>query len=106
MASVDNEHGANSCPNSLISVILCVLVKVIITMTKYHDQKHGPKGWDRIRKVLLGGKGLFSLHILSHSPLRKAKTGTQKGRNPGKAADVEGCSLLACFPWFVHPAFL
>lgn len=28
------------------------------------------------------GEGLFHLHILSHSPLRKAKAGNSKGKKP------------------------
>jgi hypothetical protein len=36
---------------------------------------------------------------------RKFRTGTQAGQKVGADAEaIEGCSLLACFPWFAQPA--
>jgi hypothetical protein len=35
------------------------------------------------------------------------KTGTQAGQGAGADAEaMEGCSLLACFPWLAQPALL
>jgi hypothetical protein len=38
---------------------------------------------------------------------KKVKTGTQAGQKAGAdAEDMEGCTLLACFPWLSQPALL
>jgi hypothetical protein len=38
---------------------------------------------------------------------KEVKTGTQAGQKGGANAEViEGCSLLACFPWLAQPALL
>jgi hypothetical protein len=67
--------------------------------TKHHDQE---ASW--------GGKGLFSLHFhiaVHHQGSKEVKTGTQAGQETGADAEaMEGCSLLACFPWLAQPAFL
>ena len=35
------------------------------------------------------------------------RTGTQAGQEAGADAEaMEGCSLLACFPWLAQPALL
>jgi hypothetical protein len=37
----------------------------------------------------------------------KVGTGTQAGQEAGADAEtMEGCSLLACFPWLAQPALL
>jgi hypothetical protein len=38
---------------------------------------------------------------------KEVRTGTQAGQEAGAdAEDMEGCSLLACFPWLAEPALL
>jgi hypothetical protein len=38
---------------------------------------------------------------------KQVRTGTQAGQEAGADAEaMEGCSLLACFPWLAQPAFL
>jgi hypothetical protein len=38
---------------------------------------------------------------------REVRTGTQAGQGAGADAEaMEGCSLLACFPWLAQPALL
>jgi hypothetical protein len=38
---------------------------------------------------------------------KEVRTGTQAGHKAGAdAEDMEGCSLLACFPWLAQPALL
>jgi hypothetical protein len=38
---------------------------------------------------------------------KEVKTGTQAGQEAGAHAEaMEGCSLLACFPWLAQPALL
>ena len=38
---------------------------------------------------------------------KEVRTGTQAGQEAGADAEVmEGCSLLACFPWLAQPALL
>jgi hypothetical protein len=38
---------------------------------------------------------------------KEVRTGTQAGQEAGADAEVmEGCFLLACFPWLAQPAFL
>jgi hypothetical protein len=38
---------------------------------------------------------------------REVRTGTQGGQEAGADVEaMEGCSLLACFPWIDHPALL
>jgi hypothetical protein len=56
----------------------------------------------------LGRKGFIQL-ILSHccSSLKEVRTGTQASQEAEADAEaVEGCSLLACFPWLAQLAFL
>jgi hypothetical protein len=67
--------------------------------TKHHDQE-----------VSWGGKSLFSLHfhIAVHHQRKSGQEFTQ-GRNLEAGADagaMEGCSLLACFPWLAQLALL
>ena len=41
------------------------------------------------------------------SSLKEVRTGTQAGQGAGADAEaMEGCSLLACFPWLAQPAIL
>jgi hypothetical protein len=38
---------------------------------------------------------------------KEVRTGTQGGQKAGADAEaMEGCSLLACFPWLAQPALL
>jgi hypothetical protein len=38
---------------------------------------------------------------------KEVRTGTQEGQKSRADAEaMEGCSLLACFPWFAQPALL
>ena len=38
---------------------------------------------------------------------KEVRTGTQAGQGAGPEAEaMEGCSLLACFPWLAQPALL
>jgi hypothetical protein len=38
---------------------------------------------------------------------KEVRTGTQAGQKAGDDAEaMEGCSLLACFPWLAQPALL
>jgi hypothetical protein len=38
---------------------------------------------------------------------KEVRTGTQAGQKAGADAEaMEGCSLLACFPWLAQPALL
>jgi hypothetical protein len=38
---------------------------------------------------------------------KEVKTGTQTGQEAGADAEaMEGCSLLACFPWLAQPVLL
>jgi hypothetical protein len=38
---------------------------------------------------------------------KEIRTETQAGQEAGGDADaIEGCSLLACFPWLAQPALL
>jgi hypothetical protein len=54
-----------------------------------------------------GGKGLFGLHFHTLFITKEVRTGTQAGQGVGADAEVlEGCSLLACFPWLAQPALL
>jgi hypothetical protein len=75
------------------------LVRVSIAAMKHHDQK---ASW--------GGKGLFSLHFhIAVRHQRKSGQELTQGRNLEAGADadaLEECCLLACFPWFIQPAFL
>jgi hypothetical protein len=61
---------------------------------KHHDQEAGG-----------GGKSLFSFHfhLFSCSSPKEVRTGTQAGQEAGADAEaMEGCSLLACFPWLAQ----
>jgi hypothetical protein len=56
----------------------------------------------------LGRKGFIQL-TLPHccSSPKEVRTGTQAGQEAGADAEaMEGCSLLACFPWLAQPALL
>ena len=59
-------------------------------------------------KKHVGRKGLIEL-TLSHycSSLKEVRTRTQAGQEAEADAEaVEGCYLLACFPWLVQPVLL
>jgi hypothetical protein len=59
-------------------------------------------------KKHLGRKEFIQL-TLPHccSPPKEVRTGTQAGQEAGVDAEaMEGCSLLACFPWLAQPALL
>ena len=44
---------------------------------------------------------------VSRWPAATVRTGTQAGQETGADAEaMEGCSLLACFPWLAQPALL
>jgi hypothetical protein len=56
----------------------------------------------------LGRKGLIQL-TLPHccSSPKEVRTGTQAGQEAGADAEaMEGCYLLACFPWLAQLSFL
>jgi hypothetical protein len=59
-------------------------------------------------KKHLGRKGFIQL-TFPHccSSLKEVRTGTQAGQGTGADAEaMEGCSLLACFPWLAQLALL
>jgi hypothetical protein len=59
-------------------------------------------------KKQLGRKGFIQLTFpyCCSSP-KEVRTGTQAGQKAGADAEaMEGCSLLACFPWLAQPALL
>jgi hypothetical protein len=59
-------------------------------------------------KNQLGRKGFICL-TLSYccSSPKEVRTGTQAGQKAGADTEaMEGCSLLACFPWLAQPALL
>jgi hypothetical protein len=67
-----------------------------IFLHKHHDQEK------------LGRKGFIQL-TLPHccSSPKEVRTGTQAGQEAGADAEaMEGCSLLACFPWLAQLDFL
>jgi hypothetical protein len=54
-------------------------------------------------KKQLRRKGFIRPHC--YSSLKEVRTGTQAGQEAGADAEaMEGCSLLACFPWLTQPA--
>jgi hypothetical protein len=59
-------------------------------------------------KKQLGRKEFIQLTLLyRYSPPRKVRTGTQAGQKPEADAEaMEGCFLLACFPWLAQLAFV
>ena len=59
-------------------------------------------------KKQLGRKGFIQLTLpYCCSSLKEVRTGTQAGQEAGADAEaMEGCSLLACFPWLAQPALL
>jgi hypothetical protein len=60
-------------------------------------------------KKQLGRKGFIQLTLpccCCSSP-KEVRTGTQAGQEAGADAEaMEGCCLLACFPWLAQPALL
>jgi hypothetical protein len=59
-------------------------------------------------KKQLGRKGFIQL-TLPHccSSPKEVRTGIQAGQETGADAEaMEGCYLLACFPWLAQLAFL
>jgi hypothetical protein len=63
---------------------------------------------NNITKKKLGRKGFIQLTLSTLLFITKeVRTGTQAGQEAGADAEaMEGCSLLACFPWLAQPAFL
>jgi hypothetical protein len=63
---------------------------------KHHDQE--ALGEERVYSA----KTSIPLFIT-----KEVMTGTQAGQKAGADAEaMEGCSLLACFPWLAQPALL
>jgi hypothetical protein len=63
---------------------------------KHHDQE---ASW--------GGKGLFSLSFFMLFITKEVRTGTHIGQEAGADAEaMEGCYLMACFPWLAQLSFL
>jgi hypothetical protein len=63
-----------------------------------------------MKKPSWGGKGLFSwkgfIPYCCSSP-KEVRTGTQAGQEAGAVTEaMEGCHLLACFPWLAQPVLL
>jgi hypothetical protein len=64
----------------------------------------GSQDWNSSSK--LGRKGFIQLTLPNCcSSLKEVRTGTQAGQKADAEA-MEGCSLLACFPWLAQPALL
>ncbi|MGQ7357441.1 hypothetical protein ACTGZM_10805, partial [Streptococcus suis] len=59
-------------------------------------------------KKQVGEERVYSAYISTLLFVTKeVRTGTQAGQEAGADAEaMEGCSLLACFPWLAQPAFL
>ena len=76
-----------------------VLVRVSIAVMEHHDEEE-----------IWGGKGLFSLYVhIAVNHQRKSGQELTQTRNQKvgtDAEDMEGCCLLACFPWPTQPVFL
>ena len=54
----------------------------------------------------LGRKGFIQL-TLPYFITKEVRTETQAGQEAGADAEaMEGCSLLACFPWLAQPVLL
>jgi hypothetical protein len=65
-------------------------------------------GQNIMTKKQVGEERVYSAYTstLLLSP-KNIKTGTQAGQEAGADAEaMEGCSLLACFPWLAQPALL
>ena len=63
---------------------------------KHHDQE--AVGEERVYSAYT-----FILLFIT----KEVRTGTQAGQKAGADAEaMEGCSLLACFPWLAQPALL
>jgi hypothetical protein len=77
-------------------VMVCVLVRVSIP------------GQNIMTKKQVGEERVYSAYTSTLLFITKeVKTGTQAGQEAGADAEaMEGCSLLACFPWLAQPALL
>jgi len=76
--------------------VIIVLVRVSIPA-----QTSGPRS-------KLGRKGFIQLTLPHYcSSPKEVRTGTQAGQEAGADAEaMEGCYLLACFPWLAQLALL
>jgi hypothetical protein len=65
-------------------------------------------GQNIMTKKQVGEKRVYSVYIsILLFITKEVRTGTQAGQEAGADAEVmEGCSLLACFPWLAQPALL
>jgi hypothetical protein len=79
-----------------VSVYTNCLSQGFYSCTKHHDQE---ASW--------GGK-FYSVYTSTLLFITKeVRTGTQAGMEAGADAEaMEGCSLLACFPWLAQAALL
>ena len=59
-------------------------------------------------KKKIGEERVYSTYTSTLLFITKdVRTGTQAGQEAGADAEaMEGCSLLACFPWLAQPALL
>jgi hypothetical protein len=79
-----------------VDMIKIILVRVSIpAQTSWPRSKLGRKGFIRL-----------TLPYRCSSP-KEVRTGTEAGQEAGADAEaMEGCSLLACFPWLAQPCSL
>jgi hypothetical protein len=58
-------------------------------------------------KKQVGEERFYSAYTSMLLFTKEVRTGTQAGQKAGADAEaMEGCSLLACFPWLAQPALL
>jgi hypothetical protein len=58
-------------------------------------------------KKQVGEERVYSAYTSILLFIKEGRTGTQAGQEAGADAEaMEGCSLLACFPWLAQPALL
>jgi hypothetical protein len=80
----------------LILILMVVLVRVSIP------------GQNIVTKKQVGEERVYSAYTSTLLFITKdVRTGTQAGQEAGADTEaMEGCSLLACFPWLAQLAFL
>jgi hypothetical protein len=93
-------HRSTACwvfPHGLLSLLSYCPSQGFYSCTKHHDQE---ESW--------GGKlGFIQLTLSTLLLIIKVRTETQTGREAEADTEaMEGCYLLACFPWLAQLAFL
>jgi hypothetical protein len=101
----------SSFPNTIPEDALYSLVNILVLFIKYQGACLS-QGFYSCTNIMtrkqVGEERVYSAYTsILLFITKEVRTGTKAGQEAGADAEaMEGCSLLACFPWLAQPALL